>query len=342
MEKNASRLESNLTDNEWLAITGHRPLTEIPCEAAVIMALEAYRPFANDYIIDSIFQCLCKNAHPQGPMRAFIKLYASKLTPKTLADGLYAACMSIKLECDPYPFTEIIEMCINRIAKDAYWSGVVLCCIGHRPDLVERMIRLYGHPISATSPFLNMGIHYVCRYGDVKTARLLLNKYGSPICEYMLRQCGGTGELGLAKMVISEYANLLTIPDVTSGFRSACSNRHPDLINMYVDFFGKIKGSHIDALQESCRGALKAAVAYGADEVVELLLDRCMHMLRFGDGIRAGFDDPRGSLAPVKVESEKDKAERHAADKRIREMLRVAYGSRLTITASVWILEAAS
>lgn len=340
LERDADSPESSIADDDWLTTVGIPFYINIPSEAAIALALEAYKPFAYDHHIGSMFKCLCENAYPQGPMRAFIKLYASRLTSKALANGLYNACMSIKLACDTYPFTEIVEVCMDKIGKDAYWSSLVLCCIDYRPDLVERMIKLYGHPISPADPFLNMGIHYVCRYDDAETARLLLNKYGSPICEILLRQCGETGELGLVEMVFGEYTSLLTIQAVTIGFRSACNNRDPDMINMYVDFFGSMVSSHADAIQESCRGALKTAVALGADEVVELLLGRCMHVLWFEKGSRAGFDDPRGSLAPKKVESDEDKVERRAADERIKEMLKGAYGPRLTIAAAVWIVRA--
>lgn len=295
----------------------------VPSESAIATVLHTYRPFADAQETGKMFQTLCKNMSTPDSLKAFIKLYASKLTSPAIKNGLNASYNYRSQNGSPYQFSEIVEACIEKVDSDAYWECIIACCYDNRIDLVERLIGMHDCP-SPSDIDLGISLQYCSWYSDTDTARLMLNKYGERACKILLMRCGYARELEIPMMVSAEYGHFLTADVVTTGFNSACENRDSDVVSLYIDHFEILESKgDIDAniLRDYYIDAFVEAVSKSKLDIVEVLLKQCMHKLWFDSGY---------SITLYEFRANANKQD----EPMIRELLAASFGPRLTIDGS--------
>lgn len=188
------------------------------------------------------------------------------------------------------------------------------------PEITDVLLKRCGHMLHFRSGH-RIAITHSRYFIEVKT--LLMAFYG---CRVYYGDYPKKSRIDI--FPTQQYESEMTV----TNFLSACSNRDLVMVRTCVDTFECLKWPGL--LPNACIRALHTAIANSADDVVEILLSKRMSILRFEKGIKAKID------APLKAESKEEKATRRTADKRIKELLQEAYGSRLTITASSWAVKA--
>lgn len=279
--------DSNRERKKQLKHDPNSQVLDIPTESAIALALKEHKPFANNKSIHSMFLRLCNNLSSPDSMRTFIELYADKLTSGTIKDGLDEAYTNWRcLDKVPFQFSEVVDACIENVKSDAYWKCIIICCHDERPDLVKRLMSMDDCPVPLVIDS-RVCLQYCSQYGDVDTARLILNMCGERDCESLLVSCANALNIEIPEAVFSEYDDILTPKVTMAGFKSACFNNDPEVIQMYIDRFEVLEDRQeidTDSLRDCYSNALNTAVSNNRVGIVEVLLERCMHMLSFESG----------------------------------------------------------
>lgn len=300
-------------------------------EAALILFLREYRPFAAGDNINSMFLSLCGNNIPINLTRTFVDLYGCDLTEKIVTNGV------LNWVDSKFRTTQIdiiLPACIDKLTTSSYWLWLEICCNEQRADLLEQIINQYHYPIyepvyGKKGPF-EWGLDICCRCSNTEIIRLILNEYGS-VCKRMLTVCADTLELDVLRMVLEEYSELLMPSDIIDGLNKACRVRDTDMIEIYANYMDRELGLYSDEYSvKVCGQTLDDAVRYGRLETVKILLTRFMHMLWFEDGHQSYLT---GYMAWCVHQTNVDKY-----GSVINELLADTYGSRLTIGDTLWTI----
>lgn len=257
------------------------PSHRLPSEAAIAVALEAYRPHASQSKIGEMFRLLCSTMFTPDSLRTFLKLYAGKLTPIQASHGMHSSQYHLKGR-DDFKCSEIVEACFGILDHRAYWLSFVISCHDQQLDLVEKLIGTYGYPIildpsTSASKELDAGLLACCKNGSEAIAKSVINKYGEPACKSLLSACGKDRTFTMFEMVFNEYALLLTTAIIVAGFRSVCWSQDPEMIMMYMSHFEQFASidGFTDTMQRCCADRLDLAVKLDHAGVVEVLSQCC-------------------------------------------------------------------
>lgn len=138
-------------------------------------------------------------------------------------------------------------------------------------DIIET--RTIFHPLDG-------GIQFVCKYKNVKLARLLLNALGKHVIRCFVNNCVLMGSAEILTLVFSEYRPLISEFVFSSGFCFA-SYWNLTIASMFIDSFALFPDFDLSWF---CEIVFNIACDQGNTKAINLLMSRCPKHLIFPKG----------------------------------------------------------